>query len=445
MPLPEPESVAPRARRAPRRRLEDARVAELPPRCRATPADGGGTPGGEASGPLLDVPDPTTGSVLTRVVDTGPVEAAAVLGRCAASAREGWAWLSGEDRARHLYALADALEPAARPLAVTTALVAGRPVRDGLDVDGPALLDAAFSAAGWADKLAAVGVRPRPGGVVVVVATWRTPAARLAAAVVTALAVGSGVLLRARPAAAPLALRLARACEEAGLPAGLVGVVPGEDPDADAALWDASDLVAVVADGPAADLRELALDLADRGTPLLAQPDPAGVDVVLAGADLDAACAAVLRAVAGGAWRRPGGSRVLVAETLAAGVLARLTEGAASLRVGHPLNRATDVGPCPSAEAARAAASARTRPAAVPADLPEGGWWALPGVLVAGPRTPAPPPGPLVGVRTLKTEAEVPALLVGAGEVTVWGGRHGPGPHRAPGSAGLDLLRALGG
>jgi len=242
---------------------------------------------------------------------------------------------------------------------------------------------------------------------------------------------------------------VARACAEAGLPADLVGVAPGADAEADAALWDAGDLAGVVAGGDAEALRELALDLADRGTPLVAQPDPAGVDVVLAGADLGAACAAVLRAVADGAWRRPGGSRVLVAEALAAEVLARLTEGAAGLRVGHPLDRATDVGPCPSPELARAAASARTRPAAVPADLPEGGWWALPAVLVTGPRTAPPPPGPLVGVRTLRGEAEVPALLAGAGEVTVWGGRNGPGPHRtgdrAGPAAGLSLLRRLGG
>nr|WP_240896125.1 aldehyde dehydrogenase family protein [Kineococcus siccus] len=442
----EPESGAPRARRGPRRRLEDARAAGLPAVCRATGEEDGEEDGGEdGSGALLEVPDPTTGEVATRVVDTSGVATAGVLARSAASARESWAWLSGEDRARHLHALADALEAAVRPVAVTEALVAGRPVRDGLDVDGPALLDAAFSAAGWADKLAAVGVRPRPGGVVVLVATWRTPPADLVAGLVTGLAVGCGVLVRARPAAAPLALLLAGACAGAGLPAGLVGVAPGEDPAADAALWDAGDLAAVVADGPPAALTELAVELADRGTPLAARPDPAGVDVLLPGADLGAACAAVLRAVAGGAWRRPGGSRVLVAEPLAAEVLARLSEGAAALRVGHPLDRATDVGPCPTADVAHAAASARTRPTAVPADLPEGGWWALPGVLVTGPRTAPPPPGPLVGVRTLRGDAEVPALLAGAGEVTVWGGRSGGGPHRAQDRTGLGLLRRLGG
>jgi len=447
-PLPDrPDSGVPRVRRPPRRRLEDPAAAGLPALCRATGSDGDEPAAG--AGAAHELLDPATGALLTRVSETSPAAAAALLARTAASARADWAWLSGEDRARHLYALATVLEAAVRPLAVTAALVAGRPVRDGLDVDGPALLDATFSAAGWADKLAAAGVRARPGGVVVVVATWRTPAADLLAATATALALGCGVLLRARPAAAPAALLVARACAEAGLPAGLVGVAPGADAAADAALWDAGDLAGVVAGGPAPELRELALDLADRGTPLVAQPDPAGVDVLLPGADLPAAVAAVLRAVAGGAWRRPGGSRVLVAEALAAEVLARLTEGAAALRVGHPLDRATDVGPCPSAELARAAASARTRPAAVPADLPEGGWWALPGVLVTGPRSAPPPPGPLVGVRTLRSEAEVPALLAGADEVIVWGGRSGPGPHRAGDRAvdrtGLALLRRLGG
>ncbi|WP_432545519.1 aldehyde dehydrogenase family protein [Kineococcus sp. SYSU DK004] len=415
MTTPSPVAV----RRVPRhRRLEDASDAGLPEVCHATVASHGGATGGA----LLDVPDPATGEPLLRVEDAGPQTAAVAASTTARVARGDWAWLAQEDRARWLYVLAAELEARARPVGLTSALVSGRPVAAALHADAARLVDAAFSAAGWADKLPAVGLGARRGGAVVLRSSWRTPPAALAAAVTGALGVGLGVVLRPTPEAAPLALLLAGAVRTAGLPADLVSVVPGTAPGADKALLTHEDVLAAHADGGAEELRELAVALAELGRPLHQRADATGVDVVLDGADVEDVAEALLDTVRGGAPARPGGSRVLVVAALADRLTERLQEGLAALRVGHPLDRATDVGPCPAADVHHRARALRGRRAALPDDLPAGGWWVLPTLVPLGRRAPVPPAGPVLGVRVVTGDDDVAPLLAGTTHLAVWGG-----------------------
>nr|WP_246314798.1 aldehyde dehydrogenase family protein [Kineococcus aurantiacus] len=410
-------------------------------------ADGPDGPDGSApaTGDLLDVLAPTTGERLLRVQDTGPDLARDIASAVAATSASDWAWLSPEDRARFLFAVADVLADHVRALAVTAALTTGRPLAAGFTRDAPAAHAAAFSAAGWADKLPAVGAAHRPGGgVVVVLATWRTSTADALSAIVAALATGCGVVLRARPAAAATARQLVRLAEEAGLPPGLVRAAPGADAAADAVLWSHDALVAVRADGSADDLRRVGVALAHRGTPLLQRLDAPHVDVVLAGADLEQVSTALVEASAGGAHQRPGGSRVLVARSVADALTARTAPVVARLRTGHPLDRATVVGPVPTPHLARAAREVLDSTDGLPAGLPPGGWWAPPGLATVGRHSAWPPPGPVLGVRSIRSPADALPHLAGAGSVTVWGGELGaevpapPDPRRDA----LDLVRA---
>lgn len=400
------------------------------------------------TGPLLDVHAPTTGEHLLCVEDTTPDLLRVVVDATAASSRADWAWLSAEDRARYLFTIADVLADHLRPLAVTAALTTGRPVAAGSALDGPAARAAAFSAAGWADKLGAVGAAHRPGGgVVALLTTWRTSTADALTAIVAALATGCGVVLRARPAAAAGAAQLVRLVEDAGLPPGLVRVAPGADAAADARLWDHEELVAVRADGSPDDLRGVGVALARAGTPLRQRVDAPHVDVVLPAADLEAVARALVAAAAGGAHERPGGSRVVVARPIADALVARVAPVVARLRTGHPLDRATAVGPLPTPHLARAAREVLDGATALPAGLPERGWWTPPGVVTVGRHSAWPPPGPVLGVRTVRTAADALPHLEGAGSVTVWGGELGaeaPAPPD-PRQDALDLLRACRG
>ncbi|WP_432561855.1 aldehyde dehydrogenase family protein [Kineococcus sp. SYSU DK003] len=400
---------------------------------------------GPVPGELLDVLAPTTGERLLQVEDTGPELVGDIASAVAATSRSDWAWLSPEDRARFLFAVADVLADHVRALAVTAALTTGRPLAAGFTVDAPAAHAAAFSAAGWADKLPAVGAAHRPGGgVVAVLTTWRTSTADALSAVVAALVTGCGVVLRARPAAAASARQIVRLVEEAGVPAGLVRSAPGADAAADAALWSHPELVAVRADGSVEDLRGVGVALAHSGTPLLQRVDAPHVDVVLPSADLEAVAAALVEAAVGGAHERPGGSRVLVVRSVADALVARASPVVARLRTGHPLDRATAVGPVPTPHLARAAREVLDATAGLPPGLPEGGWWAPPGMATIGRHSAWPPPGPVLGVRTVRSTEDALNQLAGAGSVTVWGGELGaevpapPDPRRDA----LDLLRA---
>ena len=404
MSLPEAQGGtrhAPRTRRAPRRRIEDAALAGLPGRLTATST-------GTAAGPVdpdatddvrtVAVLSPTTGAHLLDVEDASPDVLRDDLSAAADASRADWAWSSGEDRARHLFALADVLTGHTLALAVTAALTTGRPVALGTSRDAPDLLDAAFSAAGWADKLAVLGLRAAPGAITLA-ADWRTPVADLLTGAFAVLATGRAAVLHPDPPVAATCARLVLAADEAGLPPGLLRVVPSRT----------------------------------ARTPEV----PPAADVVLAGADTDAAAAHLLDVLAAGATGRPGGTRVLVHESLAADLLGRLETGVAALRVGDPLDRATQVGPSPTPDLARAATGARARPVAVPQALPHGGWWALPAVVAAGPRSAPVPAGPLLAVRTVRSGAEALSLLAAAPpvELTLWGTRPG----------GLDPWRALDG
>lgn len=414
-------------------------------------ADGPGdsaTPGSASTGDLLDVLAPTTGERLLQVEDTAPDLVRDIASAVAAGSRNDWAWLSPQDRARFLFAVADTLADHVRALAVTCALTTGRPLAAGFTLDAPAAHAAAFSAAGWADKLEAVGAAHRPGGgVVVVLTTWRTSTADALSTVVAALATGCGVVLRPRPAAAATARQLVRLAEEAGLPPGLVRSAPGADAAADAVLWAHDDLVAVRADGSSDDLRGVGVALARRGTPLRQRVDAPHIDVVLAGADLEAVSVALVEAAVGGAHERPGGSRVLVERSVADALVARTAPIVARLRTGHPLDRATAVGPVPTPHLARAAREVLDRTAGLPDGLPGGGWWAPPGLATVGRHSAWPPPGPVVGVRTVRGADEALGHLAGAGSVTVWGGELGaevPAPPDVRRDA-LDLVRACRG
>ncbi|MGI4894277.1 MAG: hypothetical protein ACRYF3_04085, partial [Janthinobacterium lividum] len=77
--------------------LEEAAAAGLPRTLHASGSDG--------SAPAIDVHTPVTGEVLLSVEDTPPDAVQRIVSRVNESSRAEWSWLSGEDRARHLFAV----------------------------------------------------------------------------------------------------------------------------------------------------------------------------------------------------------------------------------------------------------------------------------------------------------------------------------------------------
>lgn len=326
---------------------------------------------------------PSSGTELARLADASPADLADARA-AAATAQPLWAALPGVERARKLNDWTE--EIAAREACLTQllALETGRPVRAcrrGLS----AALDALRQAAG--SLLAGAADRPghAPLGVVAPGLSFGPSFGLSLGRIAPALAAGNAVILAPGPAYGKLAvLCLAEAAGTAGLPAGLLAVLSG----AAGALSD-------LAQPPVATLRGPCLHL------------------VLEDADLDAAA----DGIAGMLGDPPPGTAghwLLVQESVAERVHARLAGRMARLIIGDPLDPATDLGPLsgPALRDRLTAALAETRGVTIQPlpRLPDRGAFMAPalitGLAPAMPEMETSLPGPVLLSMTFRTPAE---------------------------------------
>ena len=140
-----------------------------------------------------------------------------------------WGPMPGAERAKYLFRIARIVAERARELAVLETLDNGKPIRESRDVDVPTAAAHLFHHAGWADKLeyAGLGPSPKPLGVVGAVIPWNFPLLMAAWKVAPALATGNTIVLKPAETTPLTALVLAEIAAEAGLPAGVLNVLPG--------------------------------------------------------------------------------------------------------------------------------------------------------------------------------------------------------------------------
>jgi betaine-aldehyde dehydrogenase len=270
-----------------------------------------------------------------------------------------WSRLPGAERGRLLARLADLIERDVEELAALEALDVGKPVGDPRAIDVPAAAEAFRHFAGWADKLHGSTVpvpdmfgRPRfsytvrePVGVVAAITPWNAPTMILAWKVAPALAAGCTVVVKP-PEDAPLtALKLAELGEEAGLPAGVLNVLPGRGSVAGAALVRHPGVDKVSFTGSpqvGAEIARVAGPLFKKTTLELGGKSP---QVIRADADLDAALPVIAAALFANAGEIcAAGSRVLVHRDLRAELVERLAAAAQELTIGDPFDPATRMG-----------------------------------------------------------------------------------------------------
>lgn len=205
------------------------------------------------SGLTLDVRNPATGEVLTRVPagDAGDIDLAV---RAARAAFEGQAWRGARpvDRERWLYKLAELVEANAQELAEIETLDNGKPVTLARRVDVTQAVDFLRYIAGWATKIEGSTIeasapafrknelfaytRREPVGVVGAIIPWNFPLLMAAWKVGPALAAGCTVVLKPAEDTPLTALRFAELALEAGFPPGVLNVVTGFGHGAGAAL-----------------------------------------------------------------------------------------------------------------------------------------------------------------------------------------------------------------
>lgn len=194
-------------------------------------------------------------------------------------------------------------------------------------------------------------VTRKPLGVVAIVTPFNFPIAIPAWKIAPALIHGNTVVWKPASTVPLLAMRLAQALDEAGLPHGVLNLVLGPGSLGDI-LVNHPEVDGLSFTGSTGVGRTLAGRAAARGVPVQAEMGGKNAAIVLADADLDLALEQVLL----GAFRSSGQkctatSRLIVEDSIADGFLARLTARVSALRVGDPLDEGIDLGPVITAQA----------------------------------------------------------------------------------------------
>jgi aldehyde dehydrogenase (NAD+) len=362
---------------------------------------------------------PATEEVLSEVTDAGPAD----VDRAVAAARRAfertWGPMPPAERGKYLFRIARIIQERARELAVLESLDNGKPIREARDVDVPQVAANFFYFAGWADKLEHAGFdpNPRPLGVAGQIIPWNFPLLMLAWKIAPALATGNTVVLKPAETTPLTALLFAEICQQADLPAGVVNIVTGagetgralvEHPGVDKIAFTGSTEVGkMIARAVAGTPKKVTLELGGKAA-----------NVVFDDAPIDQA----VEGIVNGIFFNQGhvccaGSRLLVQESVAEELLDRLRRRMATLRVGDPLDKNTDVGAINSAEqlerirelsdAGEAEGAERWSP---PCALPERGFWFPPtiftGVSQAHRIAREEIFGPVLSVLTFRTPAE---------------------------------------
>ncbi|MDP9303572.1 MAG: aldehyde dehydrogenase family protein, partial [Actinomycetota bacterium] len=330
-----------------------------------------------------------------------------------------WSRLPGRDRSTYLYRIARIVQERARELAVLESLDNGKPIRESRDVDIPLVAAHFFYYAGWADKLdhAGFGPSPRPLGVAGQVIPWNFPLMMLAWKIAPALAGGNTVVLKPAETTSLTALLFAEICQQADLPPGVVNIVTGAGetgralvahPDVDKVSFTGSTEVGkAIGRAVAGTRKSVTLELGGKAA-----------NIVFDDAPLDQA----VEGIVNGIFFNQGhvccaGSRLLVQESVYDDAIARLKRRMATLRVGDPLDKNTDIGAINSAEQlariralsdiGEAEGAERWSP---PCQLPDRGFWFAPtiftGVTQAHRIAREEIFGPVLSVLTFRTPEE---------------------------------------
>ena len=341
---------------------------------------------------MIEVVEPATEQVMAKVPRAGVEETDAAVAR-AKAAFPAWRAVTPGDRAALLHRLADSLEQRSGQLATLEARNAGKPIADARGememvvqtfryyAGAPErLLGQTIPVAGGVDM-----TFREPLGVVGLIVPWNFPLVIASWKVAPALAAGNTVVLKPAELTPLTALELERIALDAGLPEGVLNVVAGpgsvcgrrlvEHPDvAKIAFTGSTEVGRGIAQGAAATIKRVTLELGGKSA-----------NIVFADADLERAAAAAPLAAFGNAGQDCcARSRILVERSAVDPFLEALEREVQAMRVGDPLEEATQMGPLISADQRQTVSSyvPQDAPVAIRGSAPDGpGYWFPPTVL----------------------------------------------------------------
>ena len=295
------------------------------------------------SGAYFPSHNPSNGDLLAMVADGNAADVNRAVA-AAADALEGWVALGGHGRARFLYAMARKIQKNSRLFAVLESLDNGKPVRESRDIDIPLAARHFYYHAGWAQLMQDQLPGYRPIGVVGQIIPWNFPLLMLAWKVAPALAMGNTVVLKPAEYTSATAVLFADMCHDIGLPRGVFNLVLG-DHKAGEALTQHLDVGKLAFTGSTEVGRILRKATAGTGKKLTLELGGKSAFIVFEDSDLDSVVEGLVDAI----WFNQGqvccaGSRLLVQESVAERLYAKIKRRMSKLVIGDPLDKGIDIG-----------------------------------------------------------------------------------------------------
>jgi gamma-glutamyl-gamma-aminobutyraldehyde dehydrogenase len=311
-----------------------------------------------ASGATFDNVSPRDGRVINQVTACQAADVDRAVASARAAFEDGrWRNQGPRDKKRVLFRLAELMERDAEQLALLESLDTGKPIRDARAVDIPLAINTTRWYAEALDKVyGEVGASPvdrlswavhEPLGVIGAIVPWNFPLHMAMWKVAPALAMGNSVVLKPAEQSPMTALKLGELALEAGLPSGVLNVVPGLGGVAGQALALSMDvdMIAFTGSGPTgrrlmeysarSNLKRVSLELGGKSPQIVFADCP----------DLDAAA----QAAAWGVFYNQGevctaASRLLVEASIKDDFLERVIAVARTMVPGDPLDPETVFG-----------------------------------------------------------------------------------------------------
>ena len=374
----------------------------------------------DGHGKAFKTVNPATEEVLAEVAEADEHDVDLAIRAARRAYDRVWSRMPGSERAKYLYRIARIIAERSRELAVLESIDNGKPIKESRDVDVPIVSAHFFYYAGWADKLKYSGYGEQPLGVAAQVIPWNFPLLMLAWKIAPALACGNTVVLKPAETTPLTALLFAEICQQADLPPGVVNIVTGAGSTGQALVGHPGvDKVAFT--GSTEVGKAIARTVAGTDKRVTLELGGKAANIVFDDAPIDQA----VEGIVNGIFFNQGhvccaGSRLLVQESVAEEVLHRLKRRMATLRVGDPLDKNTDVGAINSAEQlARIRELSDVGEAegaerwSAPCELPSHGYWFAPtlftDVTQAHRIAREEIFGPVLSVLTFRTPAEAVA------------------------------------
>src|SRR5438270_11582362 len=298
------------------------------------------------SGKYFDSINPATEEKLAEVAEANARDVDLAVKSARKAYKKVWSKMPGRERGKFLFRIARLIQEKSRELAVLETMDGGKTIKESRDVDLPLVAAHFFYYAGCADKLeyAFPGRTPHSLGVAGQIIPWNFPLLMAAWKLAPALACGNTCILKPAETTSITAMHLAEIFQQAELPDGVVNIITGagatgkaivDHPNIDRIAFTGSTSVGkLLTQAVAGTKKKLTLELGGKAANIIFEDAP--IDQAVEG-------------IISGIYFNQGhvccaGSRLFVQEGIFPTVIRKLRDRIATLRVGNPLDKNSDIG-----------------------------------------------------------------------------------------------------